>query len=73
MTGKLPYSYHGSVKSRLHARIRAMDQLVLKAEESRVEKSPLPSAVRLIILLAAVIFLFICSVPVLVVLRLIFR
>jgi hypothetical protein len=73
MDGKLPYGYHGSVKSRLHARIRAMDQLVLRLEESQVKKSPLPSAVKLIILLAAVIFLFICSMPVLIFLRLLFR
>jgi hypothetical protein len=73
MTEKLPYSYHGSVKSRLHARIRAMDQLVVRLEEKQVTRSPLPSAVKLIILLAAIIFLFVCSIPVLVFLRLLFR
>lgn len=73
MVGKPPYDYHRSVRSRLHARIRAMDQLVLTLEEKQVKKSPLPSAVKLIILLAAIIFLFVCSVPVLVFLRLLFR
>lgn len=72
MAGKPPY-YDGSAKSRLHARIRAMDQLVLKAEEYQEKKFPLPSAVKLLLLLAAIIFLFICSVPVLVFLRLLFR
>lgn len=73
MAGKLPYNYRGSVKSRLHARIRAMDQLVLKVEENQVTKSPLPSAVKLLILLAAIIFLFVCSMPILIFLRLLFR
>ncbi len=73
MAGKLPFDYHRSVKSRLHARIRAMDQLVLKAEEYQEKKAPLPPAVKLIILLAAIIFLFVCSMPVLIFLRLLFR
>lgn len=72
MAGKLPYS-GGSARSRLHARIRAMDQLVRKLEEDQVQKSPLPSFVKLIIVLAVIIFLFICSVPVFVFLRLLFR
>jgi hypothetical protein len=50
-----------------------MDQLVMKAETSQAEKSPLPYAVKLLILLAAIIFLFICSMPVLIFLRLLFR
>jgi hypothetical protein len=73
MTGKLPYGYHSSAKSRLHARIRAIDKLVLKAEEYQSKKSPLPRGVKLIILLAVIIFLFVCSVPVFVFLRLLFR
>jgi hypothetical protein len=73
MTGKLPYGYQSSAKRRLHARIRAMDQLVLKAEEYQSKKSPLPRPVKLIILLAVIIFLFVCSVPMFVFLRLLFR
>jgi hypothetical protein len=73
MAGKPPYYYDGSPKSRLHLRIRKIDQLLLKADEYQVKKSPLPSAVKLLILLAVIIFLFICSVPVLVFLRLLFR
>jgi hypothetical protein len=72
MAGKQPY-YDGSPRSRLHLRIRRLDQLMLKAEEYQEKKSPLPSAVKLIILLAVIIFLFICSIPVLVFLRLLFR
>lgn len=73
MAGKPPYDYHASIRSRLHARIRAMDQLVLKLEKKQVKASPLPSAVKLIILLAVIIFLFVCSIPVLAFLRLLFR
>lgn len=50
-----------------------MDQLVMQLEADQVKKTPLPAAVKLIILLAAIIFLFICTIPVLVALRLIFR
>jgi hypothetical protein len=46
---------------------------VVRLEERQVTRSPLPSAVKLIILLAAIIFLFVCSIPVLVFLRLLFR
>jgi hypothetical protein len=70
MSRKPPY-YNEPVKVRLHQRIRNLDQLLSEPEETI--KSGLSPAVKIILILAVIIFLFVCSIPVLVFVQLLFR
>lgn len=71
MTWKPPYRDDSSIKERLHQRIRRLDHLLSDREQ---EKEPgLSSAVKVLLVLATIVFLFVCLIPVLIFLQLLFR
>jgi hypothetical protein len=70
MNRRRPY-FTVPVKERLHQRIRNLDQLLSEPEETA--KPRLSPAVKIILLLAVIIFLFVCSIPILAFVQLLFR
>ena len=71
MIGKPPHHDHDLVRSRLHQRIRRLDYLLSRPEQE--EESGLSPAVKVILVLAVITFVFVCIMPIVIFLRLLFR